>query len=131
MNEFAASFPAVSTSDHWTDRVIKQGHVDYCAENGHATHTIDGIEQERCPRCGVVKRVEGYIGTVRGSGRIEYFTDATTAVAWSDDAQPCIVPNGADVINSRPDAPTCGSMTAAGPCAFTPEHSGECHHIAG
>lgn len=49
---FARSFPAISTSENWHDRVVCQGHADYCAENGHASHTIDGIVQPRCPRCG-------------------------------------------------------------------------------
>lgn len=48
---YANSFPAVSNSDDWTDRVITQGHADYCNEHGHATYTKDGIVQDFCPRC--------------------------------------------------------------------------------
>jgi hypothetical protein len=51
-SHFAKEFPAISTSDDWTDRVICQGHADYCEEYGHAKHTVNGIVQDRCPRCG-------------------------------------------------------------------------------
>lgn len=54
---YAASFPAASTSEHWVDRVVTQGHADYCKAHGHATHTIDGVVQPQCPRCGDVLEV--------------------------------------------------------------------------
>ena len=31
---------------------VTQGHADYCATNGHMTHTVDGVDQGFCPRCG-------------------------------------------------------------------------------
>jgi hypothetical protein len=33
--------------------IVCQGHADYCAEHGHAKHTVDGVDTGRCPRCGV------------------------------------------------------------------------------
>jgi hypothetical protein len=33
---------------------VCQGHADWCAEYGHATWTVDGVEQGTCPRCGEV-----------------------------------------------------------------------------
>ena len=52
---YAASFPLTAPADaHWTDTVVKQGHVDYCAAHGHATWTDDGVDMGRCPRCGAV-----------------------------------------------------------------------------
>jgi len=51
-NQFAMSFPALN------GEYVLQGHVDYCAEHGHATHTVlDESGEvvtiaERCPRCG-------------------------------------------------------------------------------
>jgi hypothetical protein len=46
-------FPAAAPEDaHWTDRTVKQGHADYCAQWGHATWTVDGADMGRCPRCG-------------------------------------------------------------------------------
>jgi predicted RNA-binding Zn-ribbon protein involved in translation (DUF1610 family) len=33
---------------------VTQRHADYCAEHGHATHTVDGAETGVCPRCGDV-----------------------------------------------------------------------------
>lgn len=45
-NHFAMTFPALN------GEVVTQGHADYCAANGHATHKIDGAIQDRCPRCG-------------------------------------------------------------------------------
>jgi hypothetical protein len=54
-NPFANSFPVAAPADaHWTDTVVQQGHVDYCATNGHAEWVIDGEIQPRCPRCGAV-----------------------------------------------------------------------------
>lgn len=34
--------------------VVTQGHADYCAAHGHATHTVDGVDSGVCPRCGDV-----------------------------------------------------------------------------
>lgn len=31
---------------------VTEGHARMCREQGHATHTIDGVVQPRCPRCG-------------------------------------------------------------------------------
>jgi hypothetical protein len=50
---FARTFPAAAPSDaHWTERVVTQGHADYCKIWGHATWTHDGEALIRCPRCG-------------------------------------------------------------------------------
>lgn len=38
--------------------VVKQGHVDYCRDNGHATYVVDGIDQGYCSRCGEAQAVE-------------------------------------------------------------------------
>lgn len=46
---YAVSFPALN---HET---VTQGHVDYCATSGHATHTLAGQPQPRCPRCGELR----------------------------------------------------------------------------
>lgn len=50
-SQFAMSFPALN------GEVVMQGHADYCAEHGHATHTSTDLEGntttgDRCPRCG-------------------------------------------------------------------------------
>ena len=42
------SFPAASTSEDWLDRIVTQGHADYCRDYGHA----DAGSAEFCPRCG-------------------------------------------------------------------------------
>jgi hypothetical protein len=53
---FAMSFPALN------GEVVMQGHADYCAEHGHATHTVkraDGVTHFvaiNCPRCGASTR---------------------------------------------------------------------------
>jgi hypothetical protein len=31
---------------------VTEGHAQYCRDNGHMTHTIDGVDQGFCPRCG-------------------------------------------------------------------------------
>lgn len=46
LNLFAMSFPVVNGEP------VMQGHADYCAANGHATHKVDGVQQSYCPRCG-------------------------------------------------------------------------------
>lgn len=55
-SSFGRTFPAATnpnaTGYHWTDGVITQGHHDYCILYGHASWTIDGATQPRCPRCG-------------------------------------------------------------------------------
>lgn len=39
-------FPAID------GRVVTEAHSAYCRQHGHATHTVDGVAQEFCPRCG-------------------------------------------------------------------------------
>lgn len=50
-SQFARSFPALApiSAIDWVDSVVTQG---------HATHTIDGEIQPRCPRCGDEVEVE-------------------------------------------------------------------------
>lgn len=43
---FAMEMPALNGD------VVTQGHADYCAENGHATHTTGDDVSPWCPRCG-------------------------------------------------------------------------------
>jgi hypothetical protein len=31
--------------------IVCQGHTDACAEFGHATYRLNGVVQDRCPRC--------------------------------------------------------------------------------
>ena len=47
---YGTDFPILS--DTFPDNVVTEGHVRYCRNNGHATHTIDDVVQDRCPRCG-------------------------------------------------------------------------------
>lgn len=55
INHYAAmSFPALEGG------VVTQGHANYCAEHGHATHTFDGKVQPYCPRCGDVSHPEAF-----------------------------------------------------------------------
>jgi len=39
-------------------RVVLQGHADYCEANGHARHTVDGVEQVFWPRWGEPRDAE-------------------------------------------------------------------------
>lgn len=48
-NRFAMEYPALNGD------VVCQGHSDYCRDHGHATYTLDGIDQGWCPRCGEQK----------------------------------------------------------------------------
>ena len=46
--------PLLADADaHWTDHVVTQGNVDYCAAYGHC----DDIVGEACARCG--ERIDG------------------------------------------------------------------------
>lgn len=47
-SHWAMSFPLARGGDG----NVMQGHVDYCAEHGHATDTRDGVVMSWCPRCG-------------------------------------------------------------------------------
>lgn len=33
-------------------RPVTEAHAQYCRDNGHASHTVDGITSPVCPRCG-------------------------------------------------------------------------------
>ncbi len=46
------TFPALN------GEVVTEQTTRICAERGHATHTVAGVEQSRCPRCGELKVVE-------------------------------------------------------------------------
>lgn len=35
-----------------TGEVVTERHARICRERGHATHTVDGVDQGSCPRCG-------------------------------------------------------------------------------
>lgn len=53
LSPYAKSFPLAQPDDaHWTDTVVTQGHVEYCAAHGHATNVVSGVLQPLCPRCG-------------------------------------------------------------------------------
>lgn len=45
-NRYATSYPALNND------VVTQGHSDYCADTGHASHTVGGVLSTFCPRCG-------------------------------------------------------------------------------
>lgn len=45
-----AKFPAL------TGDVVTERHARACRENGHATHTVNGVASTLCPRCGEVTR---------------------------------------------------------------------------
>lgn len=50
---YATSFPLAAAEDaHWTERVVTEGHANYCREHGHATRTVNGVVSPNCPRCG-------------------------------------------------------------------------------
>ena len=34
---------------------VTERHVKTCAQIGHATHYVDGVDNGTCPRCGTVK----------------------------------------------------------------------------
>lgn len=77
-------------------RVVMQGHADYCAENGHARHTVDGVEQVFCPRCGEpsdadplpVSEAESRLAEARSSFyaglELPYRPSVGTPTGWSD-----------------------------------------------
>ena len=44
------TFPAL------TGAPVTQAHVNTCTSRGHATHAVDGINSEVCPRCGTVTK---------------------------------------------------------------------------
>lgn len=47
-NNYRNDYPVID------GRIVCQGHADACAEFGHATYTIDGVDQGYCPRCNEV-----------------------------------------------------------------------------
>jgi hypothetical protein len=51
MTNYAMSYPAIN------GETVTQGHADYCAEHGHGTYKVGGVDQGTCPRCGDVTEV--------------------------------------------------------------------------
>jgi hypothetical protein len=51
-----------------TGEVVTQAHANYCAQNGHAVHTKDGVPQLICPRCGDTRVYDFSIKTDRDLG---------------------------------------------------------------
>lgn len=77
---YANSFPIL------THDVVTQGHSDYCAEHGHATHEVAGVESPFCPRCGQRIAVVAAVGDIVrfDNGRVVY-----TVVAIVDGIAEC------------------------------------------
>lgn len=58
---------------------VQQGHVNYCAEHGHAEHIVNGSLQSMCPRCGDdIGEIRAVIGAyILGiTERLESLSDA-------------------------------------------------------
>ena len=50
---FRMSYPLVQPDDApWTDRVVTEGHAEYCRTWGHAKYIVDEVDKGFCPRCG-------------------------------------------------------------------------------
>lgn len=47
---YTLSYPALN------GQTITEGHAQYCRDNGHAVHTVDGVKSTLCPRCGAIVR---------------------------------------------------------------------------
>lgn len=93
---YALSYPALNGD------VVTQGHTDYCRDHGHATHKVDGVVQDRCPRCGellgrytLVTFHETASGKVRAKvrGRFDYDEDAHDAAREIAATEGTVVPN--------------------------------------
>jgi hypothetical protein len=59
MNNFAAL----------NGQVVTQRIANICADKGHATHTVDGVDTGICPRCGDVKATITYVVTPKAEVR--------------------------------------------------------------
>lgn len=57
MNIYATSYPVLDGEP------VTQGHTNYCRDNGHATHTVDGKTYPVCPRCGEFRTVQTLVPT--------------------------------------------------------------------
>ena len=79
MADKSKSFPIL------TGDVVTQGHANYCAEHGHATHKVDGVDTGVCPRCGAVTTLKdrrGYrIDEIRYVDR-EVIMETGEIVGW-------------------------------------------------
>lgn len=45
-----SDFPALN------GEVVQERHARICRENGHATHTVNGVVSLICPRCGDARK---------------------------------------------------------------------------
>ena len=57
--------------------VVTEGHARYCRTNGHMTHTVDGVDQGFCPRCGEITRKPAPSEPVRKAA-IAYFCETVS-----------------------------------------------------
>ena len=73
-NNYRNSFPVV------TGEIVCQGHADACAEFGHATYKIDGVDQGYCPRCNEV--TEKAAEPVAASAAPVAYTPSPSRVRW-------------------------------------------------
>lgn len=86
---FAMSYPLLHE-----DGVVMNGHVEYCAVEGHATRHIDGVLQDRCPRCGNMPNYSspehGAPTTELSAWRVADVPAADEALEVAEDAAPAV-----------------------------------------
>ena len=75
-------FPAVN------GRPVTQAHANLCETRGHATHTVNGVDSDLCPRCGADKSTI----ILAESPRITVLE--LVAIEYYDNGIPSALPNG-------------------------------------
>ena len=78
---YRLSYPA------FTGETITQGHADYCAANGHATLTENGVVGTFCPRCGdSLAQASTKPAAIKGNTMFDtkHLADGTVIVTDSD-----------------------------------------------
>lgn len=72
--------------------VVTEAHAQMCREHGHMTHTVDGVTQHVCPRCGESTVEQSAPQATTQSlfeTRVEHYRargeDYATAYTWASD----------------------------------------------
>lgn len=108
---FAMEMPALSGD------VVTQGHADYCADNGHAKHTVDGVVSPWCPRCGGSTRNPAPNAEARAAALADAEAPATLAAPAM--ADPVAEPVFEVTSEARDQVPMSDRVAAALPYLHT------------
>lgn len=84
--------------------VVTEAHTRICVEHGHASHDVDGVISDLCPRCGEARQPAPVQARIRAEGHLTYegtvIVDDASGVIMQRTA--LILPDGKRRVHPKP-----------------------------